>query len=89
MKSLFYMQYGFVALCLSFVWVKAAFIFPTSKEYQKSSLQIYLLRHGSTNQCLIAQNTYKLPTINYQSSVESSEIDPSPEAQIVRNRGHG
>ena len=29
------------------------------------------------------------PQLNYQSGVESSEIDPSPEAQIVRNRGHG
>ena len=29
------------------------------------------------------------PQLSYQSGVESSEIDPSPEAQIVRNRGHG
>ena len=29
------------------------------------------------------------PQLSYQSSVESSEIDPSPDAQIVRNRGHG
>jgi hypothetical protein len=34
-------------------------------------------------------NNYKLPTINYQSGVESLEIDPIPEAQVVRNRGHG
>ena len=29
------------------------------------------------------------PQLCYQSGVESSEIDPSPEAQVVRNRGHG
>ena len=30
--KLYYMQYGFVALYLSFVCIKAGFIFPTSKE---------------------------------------------------------
>ena len=34
-------------------------------------------------------NHHKLPTIKLSVGVESSEIDPSPEAQIVRNRGHG
>ena len=29
------------------------------------------------------------PQLNYQSGVESSEIDPSPEAQIVCNWGNG
>jgi hypothetical protein len=29
------------------------------------------------------------PQLNYKSGVESSEIDPSPEAHVVRNRGHG
>ena len=38
---------------------------------------------------LLIPNNHKLPMINYQSGVESSEIDPSPEAQIVRNGGHG
>ena len=32
--ELYYMQYGFVALYLSFVCVKAGFIFPTSKKFR-------------------------------------------------------
>ena len=36
------MQYGFVALSLSFVCINAGFIFPTSKEYQESVLQNFL-----------------------------------------------
>ena len=42
MIKLYYMQYGFVALCLSFVCVKAGFIFPTTKEYQESVLRSFL-----------------------------------------------
>ena len=33
--KLYYMQYGFVALYLSFVCVKAGFIFPTTKKCQR------------------------------------------------------
>ena len=40
--KLFYMQYGFVALGLSFVCVKASFIFPTTKEYQEFVLWSFL-----------------------------------------------
>ena len=87
--KLYYMQYGFVALYLSFVCVKASFIFPTTKEYQESVLWSFLSGHGSANRCLIAQIIISCPQLCYQSGVESSKIDPSPEAQIFRNRGHG
>ena len=39
--KLYYMQYGFVALYLSFVCVKAGFIFPPTKEYQQSVLRVF------------------------------------------------
>ena len=61
--KLYYMQYGFVALYLSFVCVKAGFILPTSKAKVKSVLWSFLSWHGSANRCLIAQNHHKLPTI--------------------------
>ena len=83
------MQYGFVALYLSFVCVKAGFIFPTSKGLSGVCTTEFSIMHGSANRCLIAQIIISCPQLNYQSGVESSEIDPSPEAQIVRNRGHG
>ena len=89
MIKLFYMQYGFVALRLMFFFIKAGFIFPTTKEYQESVLWSFLSGHGSANRCLIAQIIISCPQLSFRSGVESSEIDPSVDAQIVRNRGHG
>ena len=87
--KLYHMQYGFVALYLSFVCIEAGFIFPTSKELPvvyttEFSVMTWFHQPMSHTQIIIS-----CPQLNYQSGVESSEIDPSPEAQIVHNRGHG
>ena len=83
------MQYGFVALGLSFFCIKAGFIFPYNKGISgvctiEFSIMTWFRQPMSHTQIIIS-----CPQLSYQSGVESSEIDPSPEAQIVRNRGHG
>ena len=88
MIKLFYMQYGFVALCLMFLR-KSWFYFPYNKRISgvctmEFSVMTWFRQPMSHTQIIIS-----CPQLNYQSGVESSEIDPSPEAQIVRNRGHG
>ena len=82
------MQYGFVALCLMFL-CKSWFYFPYNKgisgDYTTEfSIMSWFRQPMSHTQIIIS-----CPQLSYQSGVESSEIDPSPEAQIVRNRGHG
>ena len=88
MIKLFYMQYGFVALCLMFLR-KSWFYFPYNKGITgdcttEFSAMTWFRQPMSHTQIIIS-----CPQLCYQSSVESSEIDPSLEAQIVRNRGHG
>ena len=62
--KLYYMQYGSVALYLSFVCVKASFIFPTSKESTEVCTTEFSLMTWFRQPMSHHPNHHKLPTIN-------------------------
>ena len=77
-------------LCVRVLFcVKAGLFFPTTKEYHESVLWSFSIMTWFRQPMSHTQIIISCPQLNYQSGVESSEIDPSPEAQVVRNRGHG
>ena len=63
MIKLFYMQYGFVALGLSFVCVKAGFIFPTTKELSGVCTTEFSIMTWFRQPMSHHPNHHKLPTI--------------------------
>ena len=88
MIKLFYMQYGFVALCRMFLR-KSWFYFPYNKGISGVSTTEFSIMTWFRQPMSHTQIIISCPQLCYQSGVESSKIDPSPEAQIVRNRGDG
>ena len=84
------MQYGFVALGLSFFLHKSWFYFSLhQRNFRSLYYEVFYHDMVPPTDVSLPKIIISCPQLNYQSGVESSEIDPSPEAQIVRNRGHG
>ena len=61
--KLYYMQYGFVALYLSFVCIKASFIFPRSKELTGVCTTEFPIMTWFRQPMSHGPNHHKLPTI--------------------------
>ena len=83
------MQFGCGAL--SFMLLRKNQFFPITKDLLAITTKCWLLlrwfRQPMSHSQLL--NNPSINLLSFRSGVENSEIDPSPEAQIVHNRGHG